>query len=185
MSENGKHSGVRIYRAADAPDLSQTTYGSRSDFGEQSEVKDLAFALAAAANAFTSARLIVNQTKEEGGFSLVYLYFKPNFPLFRHKHEDDCMYFIISGSAIMGNRTLRAGDCFFVPALAPYVYTAGPDGIEVLEIRHNVDPQWGFTLIITENSEGRLEEVRAAIEDNREQWSQIEKGPLLEANIQG
>jgi PAS domain S-box-containing protein len=48
------------------------------------------------------------------------------------------MYYVISGEAHMGNQVLRAGDSFFVPADAPYVYTAGPDGVEVLEIRHNV-----------------------------------------------
>ena len=36
----------------------------------------------------------------------------------------------------MGNQVLRAGDSFFIPAEAPYVYTAGPDGVEILEIRH-------------------------------------------------
>jgi mannose-6-phosphate isomerase-like protein (cupin superfamily) len=183
MTEDSKRSGVRIYRAAEAPDLTQTTYGSRSDFGEYTELKEVALELAAAAR--TASRVLVNQTKDEGGFSLVYLYFKPNFPLFRHKHEHDCMYVIISGSAIMGNQTLRAGDCFFVPATAPYSYTAGSDGIEVLEIRHDVDPDWGFTTIFAPNPASRLEEARAAIERNAESWSKIETGPLLRANAAG
>jgi mannose-6-phosphate isomerase-like protein (cupin superfamily) len=180
MTEDSKRSGVRIYRAADAPNLTQTTFGSRSDFGEYTELQDAAYALAGAAE--TASRLLVNQTEQDGGFSLVYLYFKPNFPLFRHKHEHDCMYVILSGSAIMGNQTLRAGDCFFVPAMAPYMYTAGPNGIEVLEIRHNVDPEWGFTTIFTKNPESRLEDARAAIEQNGEAWSKINSGPLLAAN---
>jgi mannose-6-phosphate isomerase-like protein (cupin superfamily) len=180
VAEDSRRSGVRIYRAADAPDLTQTTYGSRSDFGEYTELKDAAYALAGAAE--TASRLLVNQTEEEGGFSLVYLYFKPNFPLFRHKHEDDCIYVILSGSAIMGNQTLRPGDCFFVPAMAPYMYTAGPNGIEVIEIRHNVDPERGFTTIFTKNPESRLEEARAAVEENAESWSKLISGPLLTAN---
>ena len=180
MADEGKRSGVRIYRAADAPNLTQTTYGSRSDFGEHTELEDVAKELAGAAE--TASRLLVNQTREEGGFSLVYLFFKPNFPLFRHKHEDDCMYVVISGSAIMGNQTLRASDCFFVPAMAPYWYTAGPEGVEVLEIRHDVDPEHGFTTIFVNNPATRLDEARAAIEQNAATWSTIPTGPMLLAN---
>jgi hypothetical protein len=155
-------------------------FGAKSDFGEHTELKDVAVALGAAAK--TASRLLVRQTKEEGGFSLLYLFFKPNFPLFRHRHETDCLYVILSGSALMGGHTLRAGDSFFVPAFAPYSYTAGPDGIEVLEIRHNVD---GFTVTFANNPESRLEEAKAAIEANAEAWRDITVGPLLKANALG
>src|SRR5580658_8769875 len=145
-AESPKRAGIRIYRAAEAPDLTQTDFGAKNDFGEHTELKDVAVALGAAAK--TASRLLVRQTKEEGGFSLLYLFFKPNFPLFRHRHESDCLYVVLSGSALMGSQTLRAGDSFFVPAFAPYSYTAGPEGIEVLEIRHNVD---GFTVTFANN----------------------------------
>jgi hypothetical protein len=181
MTADGKRSGVRIYHAADAPRMAQTTYGSRADFGpHEAALKDVVSALGAASK--STSRLLVNQTKEDGGFSVVYLFFRPHFPLFRHKHEDDCLYVIISGSAVMGNQTLRAGDSFFVPAMAPYMYTAGPDGIEVLEIRHNADPEWGFTTIYTPNPEGRADEARAAIAEHGELWSSIPSGPLMRAN---
>ncbi len=175
--DEGRRAGIRIYRASEAPDLTQTDFGGKSDFGEHVALKDVASELAQAAR--TTSRLLVNQRPEDGGFSLLYLYFKPNFPLFRHKHESDCLYVVLSGSAIMGSQTLRAGDSFFVPANAPYYYTAGPDGVEVLEIRHNVE---GFTVIFAHNPAGRLEEARAAIEANAEAWSEITSGPLLRAN---
>jgi|HubBroStandDraft_1064217.scaffolds.fasta_scaffold63517_2 hypothetical protein len=171
---SSKRSGVRIYRVADAPDLTQTDFGEKNDFGDHPELQDVARALAGAAT--TASRLLVRQTPDEGGFSLVYLFFKPNFPLFRHKHESDCLYIVISGSALMGNQTLRAGDSFFVPAWAPYSYTAGPEGIEVLEIRHNVD---SFTTIFASNPPGALAEAEAAIEANTDTWRQITVGPLL------
>jgi quercetin dioxygenase-like cupin family protein len=175
-----RRAGVRIYRAADAPDLTQSDFAGGSDFGDHVELEDVARQLGEAAR--TTSRVLVNQPPEEGGFSLVYLYFKPNFPLFRHRHESDCLYMVLSGSAVMGNQTLRAGDSFFVPANAPYYYTAGPDGVEVLEIRHNVE---GFTVIFANNPPGRLEEARAAIAANAEAWSQITSGPLLRANAGG
>ncbi len=171
--------GVRIYRAADAPDLAHTDFGAGSDFGDDPELQDAASALGAAAGPRATSRLLVRQTPEEGGFSLLYLYFKPNFPLFRHRHESDCLYVVLSGSALMGRQTLRPGDCFFVPAYAPYSYTAGPDGVEVLEVRHNVER---FTTIFASNPPSRLEEARAAVEANAESWQQITTGPLLRAN---
>ena len=129
--DQSKRVGIRIYRAADAPDLTQTDFGAKNDFGEHTELREVASELGAAAR--TASRLLVRQSPEEGGFSLVYLFFKPNFPLFRHRHESDCLYLVLSGEVLMGSQTLRAGDSFFVPALAPYSYTAGPDGVEVLE----------------------------------------------------
>jgi mannose-6-phosphate isomerase-like protein (cupin superfamily) len=174
---DARRSGVRIYRAGDAPSLDQSDFGPKSDFGDYPELQDVTRALAEAGPPTT--RLLVKQTPDDGGFSLLYLYFKPNFPLFRHKHEDDCMYMVISGTAIMGNQTLHPGDCFFVPAYAPYYYTAGPEGVEVLEIRHNVDR---FTTIYTSNPSGRAEEARAAIDANHDAWQQTSTGPLLAAN---
>ncbi len=178
--EQSKRSGIRIYRAADAPDLTETDFGARNDFGEHTELREVVKTLGAAAK--TASRLLVRQTPEEGGFSLVYLFFKPNFPLFRHRHESDCLYVVLSGEVLMGSQTLRAGDSFFVPAFAPYSYTAGSEGVEVLEIRHNVD---GFTVTFASNPPSRLEEAKAAIEENAAAWEQITVGPLLRANAAG
>jgi hypothetical protein len=70
------------------------------------------------------------------GFSLTYAWFKSGFPLPRHSHNFDCLYYIVAGSLALGTETLRAGDGFFVPGDAPYTYVPGPDGVEVLEFRH-------------------------------------------------
>jgi hypothetical protein len=70
------------------------------------------------------------------GFSLTYAWFKSGFPLPRHSHNADCLYYIVAGSLTLGSETLGAGDGFFVPADGAYAYTPGPDGVEVLEFRH-------------------------------------------------
>jgi hypothetical protein len=70
------------------------------------------------------------------GFSLTYAWFKSGFPLPRHAHSADCLYYIIAGTLILGSETLGAGDGFFVPSDAAYAYTPGPDGVEVLEFRN-------------------------------------------------
>lgn len=69
------------------------------------------------------------------GFSLVHAWFGPGYRLPRHSHSADCLYYVVAGAAIMGNRTIGAGDGFFVKADQPYAYQAGPDGVQVLEFR--------------------------------------------------
>ncbi len=70
------------------------------------------------------------------GFGLTHVWFKEGYQLPLHSHDADCMYFIISGSLRLGTEELGPRDCFFVPADVPYTYKPGPEGVEVLEIRH-------------------------------------------------
>lgn len=69
------------------------------------------------------------------GFSLVYVWFKSGYPLPRHSHNVDCLYYIVGGSLKLGHEELGVGDGFFVGGDVPYTYTAGPAGVEVLEFR--------------------------------------------------
>ena len=61
----------------------------------------------------------------DDGMSLVWSWFGPDYPLPRHSHNADCLYYVVAGEARMGNRVIAAGAGFFVPAGAPYAYTAG------------------------------------------------------------
>lgn len=70
------------------------------------------------------------------GFSLTHVWFKKDYPLPLHSHDADCLYYIIAGSLRMGSEELGPRDSFFVPADVPYAYKPGPDGVELLEIRH-------------------------------------------------
>lgn len=69
------------------------------------------------------------------GFSLTYAWFKSGFPLPRHTHNADCLYYIVAGSLVLGSEVLGKGDGFFVPKDAAYAYVPGPEGVEVLEFR--------------------------------------------------
>jgi mannose-6-phosphate isomerase-like protein (cupin superfamily) len=172
--------GVRIYRAADAPELHESG-AATSDFEGNEELRDTASTLAS--SECSSSRLLVHQDRDEGGLSVVYLFFKPNFPLFRHKHDVNSLYVVVSGSAVgfMGNETLLPGDCFAVSAQTPYYYTAGPDGVEVLEIFRDADT---VTVIYTDNPDGRLEEAQEAVRANADAWATITSGPLYRANAE-
>jgi mannose-6-phosphate isomerase-like protein (cupin superfamily) len=72
---------------------------------------------------------------EMPGFSLVHAWFKSGFPLPRHTHNCDCLYYIVSGSLHLGTEDLGPGDGFFVGKDVPYSYGPGPNGVEVLEFR--------------------------------------------------
>ncbi|ATQ44286.1 cupin domain-containing protein [Caulobacter mirabilis] len=71
----------------------------------------------------------------EPPMSLTYSWFKPGFPLPRHSHSADCLYYVISGEMRMGEDALGAGDCMFVPAGALYTFETGPQGVEFIEFR--------------------------------------------------
>jgi hypothetical protein len=69
------------------------------------------------------------------GMSLTYCWFKSGYPLPRHSHSADCLYFIVSGSLKVGTEELGAGDGFFLGTDVPYTYVPGENGVEVMEFR--------------------------------------------------
>lgn len=79
----------------------------------------------------TTVRLLF----EMPGLTLAHAWFKSGFPLPRHTHNVDCLYYILAGSLRLGTEELGRGDGFFVGADVPYAYVPGPDGVEVLEFR--------------------------------------------------
>jgi hypothetical protein len=105
------------------------------------------------------------------GMSLVWSWFGPGYPLPRHSHSADCLYYVVAGEARMGNRTIEAGAGFFVPADAPYAYTAGPEGIQILEFR-NVDR---FDMQITEGLD-RWDRIVDIVEEQRDTWQDAATG---------
>ncbi|EFC79549.1 cupin domain-containing protein [Parafrankia sp. EUN1f] len=112
--------------------------------------------------------------KGEGpnGFSLVHSWFGAGFRLPRHSHSADCLYYVLSGEIIMGSRTLGRGDGFFVAADAPYTYTAGPDGAEVLEFRTSTS----FDMNVRDQTVERWKPILDAALANRESWAAARAG---------
>jgi hypothetical protein len=120
-----------IFRRADIPPLTEEQfYAGATTTPEQRDSMDRMLAAGWADGEET--RMLYNGP----GFALVHAWFKAGYPLPLHSHSADCVYFIIAGSLSLGTEQLQAGDGFFVPANAAYTYTPGPDGVEVLEIRH-------------------------------------------------
>jgi hypothetical protein len=101
-----------------------------------------------------------------GAMSLVWSRFEANYPLPRHSHSADCLYYVVAGEARMGNRRIGPGAGFFVPADAPYAYTAGPDGIEILEFRSVSS----FDMQITEKLP-RWDRIVEAVREHKADWT--------------
>ena len=109
MTKITKRTGIQIYRMKDTPELKGSDFVDDLEYAN-SELRDV-FSLLSSASASLS-RVLVRQTPDEGGFSVLYLFFKANYPLLRHRHGSDCLYVIVSGSAVMGRQTLNVGDSF-------------------------------------------------------------------------
>jgi mannose-6-phosphate isomerase-like protein (cupin superfamily) len=167
---------MSLYRAAEAKELPETRLGQGTlDF---SAVSEEVTSLLTSTKGF-AIKLLVEQSDEEGGFSLLHVWFKSNAPVIRHHHNDDCMYYVISGEAVMGSRRLRAGDSFFVPGGVDYQYRAGPDGVEVLEIRHRSER---LDYVAHKMTEGQEAAVLKAVRENADAWRRDPVSPTFAAN---
>jgi quercetin dioxygenase-like cupin family protein len=173
-STEGKR-GISLFRATESTNLDQTDFMVPSEKSARppEEVSE-----GAMAGLLTGGEVRV-LVRNAGGFSLVHVWFKPNYRLPRHSHNADCMYYVISGSAVMGNRVLGPGDSFFVPADAPYQYNAGPEGVEVLEIRHGTEQ---FDMNVQPQTRDMWRRIFDAAEVNAEEWGRMTTSPTLSAN---
>jgi hypothetical protein len=100
------------------------------------------------------------------GFSLAHVWFKADFPLPLHSHDADCLYYIVAGSLQLGTETLGPRDSFFVPCNAAYAYKPGPDGVELLEIRHANT----FDFQIYAKNKAFYDKAVTTIEGKRDSW---------------
>lgn len=100
------------------------------------------------------------------GFHLTHVWFKKDFPLPRHSHDSDCLYYIIAGSIRLGKEWLGPRDSFFVPADVPYTYTPGDEGVELLEFRHAT--HFDFNLLV--DSEAFWKRAVETAKANNDVW---------------
>lgn len=100
------------------------------------------------------------------GFCLTYAWLKKDYPLLLHSHSSDCLYYVLAGALQMGTDLLKAGDSILVPAGAAYQYIPGPDGVEVLEFRHETE----FDFQNLTKNPAFYEKAAATITANRDAW---------------
>jgi hypothetical protein len=151
----------RIFRGADAAGLMESGIMSLEPFTALQSA-GMAKLVEAGYLEGDQTRVLINLP----GFSLVKAWFKKGYPLARHSHDSDCLYYIIAGSLQLGSETLGAGDGFFVGADVPYTYTPGEDGVEVLEFRHAST----FNFVNLASSQSFYDRAAETISGNLEDW---------------
>jgi quercetin dioxygenase-like cupin family protein len=153
--------GITFYEAADAPLLDDVGMMTPPEL-DPAVYTTLDLTPLAAGSRVT----VLFRGDGPDGFSLVHARFGPGYRLPRHSHSADCLYFVVSGEAVMGRRVVKAGDGFFVKADQPYAYQAGPDGVEVLEFRGAT----AFDMQIFDQTVERWEPIVAAALANQARW---------------
>jgi quercetin dioxygenase-like cupin family protein len=103
---------------------------------------------------------------DAGGISLLWSWFGPGYVLPRHSHSADCLYYVTRGELRMGATVLKEGDGFFQPSGRPYTYTAGQDGVEILEFRTSCP----FDMRISESLPG-WERILDVVRTNATRWA--------------
>lgn len=101
------------------------------------------------------------------GLSLTHAWFRSGFPLPRHSHDVDCLYFILAGSLRIGTEELGTGDGFFVGAGVPYTYVPGRQGVEVLEFRGSNS----FDIRMLANNPAYWDRAVAQVTAQRDHWA--------------
>jgi quercetin dioxygenase-like cupin family protein len=163
VSEQQQRRAITFFRADDAPSLEDDGIMTMAP-GQIDPVVSAAFDGRQMA-AGQRVRVLFKD-EDPDGFSLVHAWFGPGFRLPRHSHSSDCLYYVLAGEAHMGSRILKAGDGFLVLADAPYVYTAGPEGVEVLEFRHATT----FDMKIRDKTLEQWKPIIEAVRANGEHW---------------
>jgi hypothetical protein len=118
------------------------------------------------------------------GWILIHAWFGPGYLLPRHSHpaDGDCLYYVLAGQAVLGNRVLGPGDGFYVPNEHPYKFRAGPEGLEILEFRGGYGIKGAPRTRCHETSLEAFDSMIEAAQANRHLWdapSAIYDRPVL------
>ena len=172
IDENeGDVSRFQIFRAKDAPGLVEHQCMTVEPYTPvQREGMDKV--LAAGFLEGDDVRILVDLP----GFSLTHVWFKAGYPLPLHSHNADCLYYIIAGTIRLGTEELGPRDSFFIPADVPYAYKPGPEGVELLEFRH----EGKFNFVNLAKGAAFWEKAAEQAAANREAWKTA-KRPTLNA----
>ncbi|WP_297493984.1 cupin domain-containing protein [Acidocella sp.] len=165
-----------IYRAKDARDYGEHDL-QRVDDITPAIAEGLAHYMAGEDDAHGQ---IVELLYGAPGFSLTKVWFKSGFPLPLHSHGNDCLYYILAGGLRFGEEELGPGDGFFVGSDVPYTYTAGPEGVEVLEFRNSNQ----LNIRFKSRTKAYWEKAGAKIRERRAIWKD-ERPPSAAANDAG
>jgi quercetin dioxygenase-like cupin family protein len=160
---------MTIFRREHAVRMGETDTMSAPDF-PQSVAESLSEDDIALLEGGDEIKLLFRQAGDDG-FSLVNVWFRPDYILPRHTHNVDCTYYVVAGKIILGSQVIHAGEGFFVPAEHAYGYQAGPEGVELLEFRHSAS----FNIKIVDDKQSKWEEILAVAASHKDIWAAAER----------
>lgn len=165
-----RSSRMRIFRAAEAYEVDETVMPMA---GLDENV--LAGFLQVAGCGLENGHRVrcVFQDKTGPGMSLVHIWYKSGFVLPQHRHDADCVYYVIAGEIRAGNAVVGQGDGLFIPKDHDYTYMAGPEGVELLEFRSVAT----FNIMLNGKDPDQWTRMAAAAEANAEAWKSQTKPP--------
>jgi hypothetical protein len=169
MNEATGKAKFQIFRAKDAPSLEEADIMSLPEFTPV-QIEGMTEMYAPDLARGDEVKILVNLP----GFSLAHVWFKKDYPLPRHSHNVDCLYYIIAGSLTMGTEELGPRDSFFLPANVPYTYRPGPDGVELLEFRHATH----FDFKLLADGEAFWQRAAKTARERSEEWRTATMPPL-------
>jgi hypothetical protein len=156
----GKRRGIELYGPDDARPLSETGMMSMPTMSPDAPEQLTEWAM-------SSGHVVKTLFQQSGGngMSLIWSWFGPGYALPRHSHSADCLYYVLKGEVKLGRRSIAAGGGFFVPEDAPYAYSAGDEGVEVLEFRGVSS----FDMKISD-SLARWDQIVSIVRESNEGW---------------
>ena len=169
MADTARDAKFRIFRVKDAKALEETDTMSLPEF-TPAQIEGMAGMYQPDMPRGDEVKVLVDLP----GFHLSHVWFKKDYPLPRHSHDCDCLYYIIAGSLKMGTEELGPRDSFFIPADVPYTYRPGPDGVELLEFRHAT--QFDFKLLV--NNDTFWKRAVEVAQEHKDEWREA-KMPAL------
>lgn len=155
-----------IFRGQDATDFEDSGIMTTA-MPTPTEIQGSIAAVEAGMMAGTTVRLLFAIP----GFSLTHAWFRSGFPLPRHSHDVDCLYYILAGSLRLGTEELGKGDGFFVGADVPYAYVPGEQGVELLEFRASNS----FDIKLLANNPAYWARAVASVQARQDDW--VEEPP--------
>jgi hypothetical protein len=106
----------------------------QSDMREKSELASVILADGGPASAYK-----IREPGSEADPQLVELRFHPGEVVELHCHDESEIMYILSGTMLLGNRTIGPGTTISIEGGVFYGFTAGPEGVHFLNFRSHID----------------------------------------------
>ena len=83
--------------------------------------------------------MVFHEFGSEKELQLAEIDYLPGAEAVIHKHDDDEIIYIVSGEMHFGDKILGPGSSLYIPGDSYYGFTAGPNGLRIVNFRASAD----------------------------------------------